>query len=282
MIQELKIVNYTYHKYVKYKIKKLENHENYVFVPFRKNIFKIEAHDITILPTLLDQSYEKNEIDSLIKLPGQKYTFLDVGANIGIYSKIMSNKLANDGICVAIEPNPQTEKILKENLNKSKYNNYHILNYALSDSKKKAELIVENYQGTGRLKTEHDISLRYKYSTKVNVSTLDLVIDKYHKKDRSLIIKIDVEGFEPLVIKGGHKNIRKYKPKILIEFSGKNTRKLNIPWNAEIKFLSKLYSEIKIFGPKKTVKTYSDNSQIYCQLNKVVESNALFNVLFVK
>jgi FkbM family methyltransferase len=183
-------------------------------------------------------------------------------------------------LCIAIEPNPETFKILEENLNQAKHKNYILLNVALAEIPGFSKLVVTSFQGTGRLVKNGELNQDdYKYYN-TSLQTLDHIIEKYHKIDKQLVIKIDVEGWEPMVLMGGKDFIKKYRPFMLIEMSGGNSLKSKIDWQPSIRFLAKNYTRIIIFNSKGTNQLNGDENQIFTALQKIIDSKDLYNVLF--
>ena len=88
-------------------------------VNFRGLDLVVEGRDITLLPTLIDQTYEKYEIDwflQLITSNSGKKLFIDVGANIGVYTTLATKYYQNNVYCIAIEPDSRNLIKLKINI----------------------------------------------------------------------------------------------------------------------------------------------------------------------
>lgn len=139
---------------------------------------------------------------------------IDVGANIGNHSIFFSKFLSNH--VVSVEPNPEVLPILKKNLIKNKING-EILEFALGEKKSKAGInMPENSnQNIGMAKiSENDGDIDIITLDSVT-SNLDILTSK--TITNVSLIKIDVEGMELAVLKGGEKTINKYKPSLFIE-----------------------------------------------------------------
>lgn len=67
-------------------------------VPYYDYVFSAPSRDITILPDLLNSCYERFELDLLIRLLKPGMTFVDVGANIGIFSVIGAGCVGSSGL----------------------------------------------------------------------------------------------------------------------------------------------------------------------------------------
>ena len=82
-----------------------------VQVSFESFDFKIPSRDITILPSLLNGCYETYEIQLLKDILLAGMTFIDVGANIGLYTLIGSRLVGEFGNVWAFEPEPENFRL---------------------------------------------------------------------------------------------------------------------------------------------------------------------------
>lgn len=142
--------------------------------------------------------------------------FIDVGANIGIYSILAASKGAD---CIAIEPIPETFKSLIDNVNVNGFfENITTLNLGIGDAcgklKFTSSLDTVNHALSEGESNENIIE--------VNVEKLDEIIKP---SDQKIIIKIDVEGFESKVIDGAEGLLKNQNLQvILMELNGSSER----------------------------------------------------------
>ena len=118
--------------------------------------------------------------------------FIDVGANIGLYSFLLAKSVPNLRV-LAIEPHPGIRRQFEYNLSLNPNCNIEIQGYAVSDQP--SEVIMKTGPedlGCTRIETEGDV--------KVECTTLKAIVEK---ADLSRIdaLKVDVEGFESKVLK---------------------------------------------------------------------------------
>ena len=178
---------------------------------------EIPGKDITILPSLLNQTYEVYELELLeqLLLPGM--TFIDVGANIGIYTSIAARLIEPIGIAYSFEPVPENFEILKRNLAKNNLTNVVTEQVAIGDRIGRSVLYLDdNSIGTHSLLRRRP-SYRQDQEVDVSVTTLDA----YFSSKMPIIIdllKIDVEGYEPFALEGATILLRRTN-KILIEYN---------------------------------------------------------------
>tara|TARA_B100000989_G_C19463844_1_gene437380 strand:+ start:59 stop:808 length:750 start_codon:yes stop_codon:yes gene_type:complete len=150
----------------------------------------------------------------ITKILKRKRTFLDIGANVGIYSYYYSKYFNN---IVSFEPISELTYRLKSLKNK-KITIHHT---ALSNTNGILDLHIpiENGKQVTALSTLEDRYTAYQ-KKKVIVKKLD----EYKIADVDLI-KIDVEGHEEHVIAGGLQTIVKYNPLLIIEIEQRHLKK---------------------------------------------------------
>jgi FkbM family methyltransferase len=140
---------------------------------------------------------------------------IDVGCHVGSILKIMMN-YAPQGRFLAFEPLPH---LYEQLLSDFSFDNVSIYNVALSYSQGKTSFkyVTTNPALSGI--RERDYGGRDEVITQieVNTDTLDNILKSENIKQLSLI-KIDVEGGEYWVMKGGQEYIKKYKPVIIFEY----------------------------------------------------------------
>jgi len=168
---------------------------------------------------LLSGLYEPNEFYWLSSnlMPGQ--TFIDVGANMGLYTIFAARKVGSSGAVIAIEPSTRDFARLKANVELNKLVNVQLLQVALSDHEGEAELLVATEEHSG-----HNTLGDFGYATasqgteRVHVTRLDDIV-KQLALTRIDVIKIDVEGAEYVTLRGAEDTLRRFKPSILLEIS---------------------------------------------------------------
>lgn len=161
-----------------------------------------------LLTTLFNNIKNKEILNQIISL--------DIGANIGSHSIFFSNYFKR---VLSFEPVKRTFKILE--LNTEKIKNINLFNLALSDTSKKSMIYV-NHSASGLSSLENKSESLHKEEIKTQIlDDLNIL-----KKGEIGLIKIDVEGHEINVLKGGMETIKKTSPLILIEYQGSNRKEL--------------------------------------------------------
>lgn len=147
--------------------------------------------------------------------PGE-HNFIDVGANIGYFSGLMSRLAGPTGKVLAIEPEPSNLRLLRENLAANRLTNVVIHPCALGSSEGFAMLGLYKAANRGR----HSIvDADAKQKIKVPIRSLDSLVRASAPDVRSWsLAKIDVEGYEAFVIDGATETLPKVEV-LVMEFS---------------------------------------------------------------
>ncbi|NPV51605.1 MAG: FkbM family methyltransferase [Candidatus Methanofastidiosum sp.] len=179
--------------------------------------------------------YEIEEIDLIKKFVKPGMTVFDIGANVGYISLLMANLIGSNGKLFSFEPNPNIYSLLNENIEINPIlNDGRIITEQIalstSDDKMKFFCPIEGHEGLGGLKDTKRAPLEK--VIEVNVKKLDDYVTENNIKNIDFI-KMDVEGGELDVIKGGLKTIETMKPIILFEATDLNTT----PYNYKVKDL---------------------------------------------
>lgn len=202
----------------------------------------VDAADMGIAPHLIMDGYWESWITKLMAQviePG--FTCLDIGANFGYFSILMSELSSSGGKTFSFEPNPQIVSMLKATgfVNGGKF---EVIEAAVSDKRGQAILTVNDRElGGGTIKPNELLSGRSQVSVPV-ISVDEFVNEKQLNKVD--IIKIDVEGIEPLVFKGMQKTIADNPGlHIIVEYSPSI-------YPAATEFTEYLFAEFKVWEIK--------------------------------
>ena len=146
--------------------------------------------------------------------------FLDVGANIGIYSW-MTRKYC-DGQIFMFEPDVTNCRLLLKTIIKNQTKNIYLVPFAVSDRLGISEYYPDKASGaTGSLVSHasNNSSLHYSYGMKEIVSVPTINRDNFSEycEGKNVLLKVDVEGFEKTVLSGSMLLVKKVLPIIIIE-----------------------------------------------------------------
>lgn len=145
--------------------------------------------------------------------PRAGFAFIDVGASIGSFAI----RAARAGMNVlAIEPNPDTYKVLVRNISANSLSNVSAVNLALGSERAIMDLLIPRF-GTGLATLAQQDRCFGKQTlfdkhTRVPVVPLDSLTETI---DTVEVLMIDVEGFELEVLRGASKTLSKTRKLIL-------------------------------------------------------------------
>lgn len=179
----------------------------------------------------------------------KQYNIIDIGAQSGSYS--LFAKYLPNSVFYAFEPFQQSFQLLKDNIKLNNISNIFPFHLAISD--KKGESILNTCKSHNGLHTLGNNIKRFwdVESIQIYTDTLDNI---FFKNDIPTdFIKIDTEGHEYFILKGGINTIKKYKPIIQLEWNVINMEQCGITEN----MMNEILNEI---GYKKS--TLTDEEQI--------------------
>jgi FkbM family methyltransferase len=199
--------------------------KNFLGIDFKKKVKTFWGRDISVYLADADASSlyffntlygdEIKIIKFLIKNFKENDNFYDIGANYGFYT-CLAQEFITEGEIHAFESNPKIFRLLKENSRLDIFKNTFLNEVALSNKIGETEFydreISRHSGGSSLIRQPHFKKYRI---IKVKTTTLDEYILN-HKPPT--IMKIDVEGGEPLVVKGASKLLQEYSPIIIMEF----------------------------------------------------------------
>jgi FkbM family methyltransferase len=172
-----------------------------------RHIFRLGAHEPDISRYIIEHIHL-----------GPQDIAIDVGANIGWYTALLS-RLSEPGAQIfAFEPDPETYRLLCGNLRANSIIGVTALNLALGETSGTAVLHRYKASNNGR----HTLSAGSDGgggACQVNVETLDsFCSSRGLENSRIRFLKIDVEGFEYYVLRGATNLLRRCDC-ILLEFN---------------------------------------------------------------
>lgn len=180
------------------------------------NNWVVPDHDISVENTAkkIDiDNYQHEELDLVYKELSNFRTAIDAGAHIGLVSSQLAKKF---NIVESFEFNPTTRSCLKTNIDNKNIKNVNIHSCGLGNEEKSVSM---SYKAK-------DTTDRRSFGVHVNNSPGNFLIKSIDSFNFNNVdfIKIDTEGYEPLVIQGAIKTIEKYCPIIMFENKGHASR----------------------------------------------------------
>ncbi len=139
-------------------------------------------------------------------------TVLDIGANVGTVTVLLSSLAGKSGRVHSFEPNPRLCALLKRVIAETDLSNVTLHEYALGAQEGRMPLSVpaRNW-GSGSLVRRASDGARFE----VPVRTLSSVLNE-NKVGRVRLVKIDVEGYEAQVLAGARDWFKAHPPDAIL------------------------------------------------------------------
>ena len=168
--------------------------------------------------------YEPNEFFLLSQVLRPGMTFVDAGANMGLYTLFAARKIGERGVVLAIEPSTRECQRLLKNVAVNSLSNVRVLQNAVSDSHSEVDLLVAEDARSGHNTLgafAYDTSLATRES--VHAERLDDIVQR-EGLSRVDIIKLDIEGAELRALKGAVGILDRFRPLLLLELADRALR----------------------------------------------------------
>jgi FkbM family methyltransferase len=178
-----------------------------------------EPEDLRSAPNVLVNYgiYEEEESPFLLGAATGAQVVFDVGANVGFYSLHWISRLAPGGTVHAFEPVPGTFAKLARNVEINGLRGAIRTNdFGLGDEAKTLSIFVPGFSGSGAASIKNQHPQETSVEVEARIETLDRYFPVTGLKQLDLI-KVDVEGAELLVLKGGRETLARHRPLLFLE-----------------------------------------------------------------
>jgi FkbM family methyltransferase len=190
----------------------------------------LDPGDLIGRQLLNEGTWEKEEwgwIEPYLR-PGA--VFVDVGAHIGVYTQKAAKAVGEQGLVVAVEPNPVTADELRRGIAASDWKNIVVVQAACGDQRTRMKLFQAAPSNTGMASLSKQNAMASgadgAHYFEVDVVPLDEIFPPT-KAPRLDVLKIDTEGAETMVLRGASTLIVRYRPGIMVETNDRQLRALN-------------------------------------------------------
>jgi len=171
-------------------------------------------------PELALSGYEPMErtlVSESLKAKEGSPVFLDIGANIGLFTFPLSIDLPQVRV-FAFEPHPRNARCFRETVQRNVFPNICLEQVALGGSDGEGLLFIDESDSGGHSILEDNLWNNKQNTDRVRVPLLRLdSFVRLKSLDRIDLLKIDVQGAEDEVLRGGMESLRKFRPDFLIE-----------------------------------------------------------------
>ncbi len=144
---------------------------------------------------------------------------LDVGSNIGYYVLLEAKIVGKNGRVIAIEPSLQNFKILQENVTLQKFSNVRVFHFACGNRDGNGNFLTFDRSNWSRIDEKFFKALssnKIVSSEKIEIKKIDSFIEQIGIKKLD-IIRMDIDGYEYMVLDGMIHTLKKFKPTLIIE-----------------------------------------------------------------
>jgi len=187
-------------------------------------IIDVDTTDFIQREVFIKSQFEP-EVENVLRAflrPGD--TFVDIGANIGIFSLLAAQIVGPTGRVIAFEPVPITLEKLRANILLNDLQNITVVPIALSDETRRGVIHLDGENNSGAS------SFRKSRNSRECVEVALDTFDRYaqaHLATAPRLIKIDVEGAEVKVLRGMQQLLASIRrPPIVLEVSEGSLLKL--------------------------------------------------------
>lgn len=156
---------------------------------------------------------EEPEYKILDKYIGVGDWVIDVGANVGHYTKRFSELVGASGRVIAFEPEPTSFSLLAANMQLLESKNVSLINAAVSDNTDIVGMNIPRFSSGPSNYYRANIS----DSSSPEIFVLTLPVDHLSIDHNVSLVKIDAEGHEKFVVEGMWRLIEACRPVLVIE-----------------------------------------------------------------
>lgn len=204
----LGIIRYTY---IKYTAELFYNCKFGKLIRIRHHDYKIFFSHTNVAKALyLFRNLHDGDVDEIKDLLKPGDTFIDIGANIGTITIPLSKYIGDNGKIIAIEAHPNTYTELRRNIKLNHLNNVQTFQIAIGDYDGIIRFSNIKFDDMNHIITDK----RETNYIEVPIIRLDTLFKNIEKID---VMKIDVEGYEKLLLEHATETLSKTKA-IYIEY----------------------------------------------------------------
>lgn len=177
----------------------------------------VDASDYAVGHTVARTGRYEPEVSAVVRSllrPGA--TFIDVGANIGWFSLLAASVVGPGGRVIAVEPNPLNVSLLRQSAKENGFDNIEVFNVALGD--RPGAVALETDGSNGRIiPIDGPPAAPLEASFVVPAFSLDDLLAASMPAAVD-VVKMDVEGAEPMVLRGAQGVLSTFRPVLVTEF----------------------------------------------------------------
>ncbi len=209
--------------------------------------------------------YEVDKTDFVKKNCKAGDTVIDIGAHLGIFSFFLAKQVGNSGKVYSFEPAKNTYKALTQTIQYNELNKIvNIRQQAVLDSSGEIAFYIFN---SSRISNANSISSQNLDTVAQKILVKSISLDDLYREENIqnlTLLKIDAEGAELDILKGGKNLITKFQPFITLEVHPKS-------FEEPSKTMTEIYEIIIQYGYKVCINNKNLSLQDFCLHNTYFE-----------
>lgn len=181
----------------------------------------IDTADISVSQPIVDGTYEPHLLAFVRGFLKPGMTFVDVGANVGLYSVLAAGLVGPTGRVVSVEPNSENCRLLLTSAARNRQNQIEL--HPLACGMERGHAVIRTALGSnGGFIAGVDDAVLDPTAMVVAVAPLDELVSGSVD-----LIKVDVEGAEALVFAGAERILSDLRPTVISEFQPEMLRRVS-------------------------------------------------------
>lgn len=217
-------------------------HEKWVMTDYRGFQVWVNLFDGFVSFGALHGNWENDEVDFMLSWLREGDAVIDAGANIGIFTIQAAAVVGKTGQVHAFEPMKNTFDMLARSVRANGFESRcQLYNEGLGADEGTGSFHLSAHAtnpGSSYISTDSD-------GPRIHIRPLDSI--RFERRIK--FVKIDVEGFEPNIIRGAARTLQEHAPVILTEFFPRSLREIgDISGPAYVAMLEKLGYQMTVFS----------------------------------
>ena len=181
-----------------------------------KTIHALKKYYYGYLLTHMPPNWIEEDAAALPQFVSPRDRVVDIGANLGVYTRFLARAVGTQGWVYAFEPIPQTFEYLCHNLKQLKLSQVEPMPFALSDVQQTQTMVIPTYRWGTECWYDAQIKREQAGAGWREIQVESRTLDSFHLPKISFI-KCDANYHELAVFRGALETIRQYHPVVLAE-----------------------------------------------------------------
>ena len=233
-------------------------------IAFGNFLFKNSFPLYKIMYQFFKERQDAFEIDLIKKVVKPNATVIDIGANIGFYSEILSKIVGANGSVHCFEPDITNFNYLQKRC--ASLANVTMNKKAIADTSQNIKIYTSK-----KLNVDHRTYKPDEFDTEIDIEAISL--DEYLSGKSVDFIKMDIQGFEMAAVKGMLNTLRNNNLKMLSEFWPYGMKKAGSSVMEYFTLLKQLQFTIYLIKDKTLIELTVDDVNTFSDLPEHIYMN---------